>query len=271
LLLGLLSACATPNNLEAVGPPQGIGGQADLLDQFEDTLVAKVANPTALAFTPDGRLLIATQSGQLRVHQNGALRSTPALNLGPRLCTNGERGLLGLAVDPDFATTGYVYLFYTFDKDGTGTCARSLKGTAVNRVSRFTMSGNSASLSSERILINNIPAPFGNHHSGDLQMGKDGLLHISVGDGGCDYRGDSACGGENDAARDQHTLLGKVLRVTRLALYPEATPFRCQQRTLQHGNVSPGKVCQETYASGCANPFRLAFDPNASSTKVLHQ
>lgn len=268
LLLGLLSACATPNNLEAVGPPQSIGAQADLLGQFEDTLVAKVANPTALAFTPDGRLLIATQSGQVWVYQDDALRSTRALNLGSRLCTNGERGLLGLAVDPNFAKTGYVYLFYTFDKDGTGTCARSLKGTAVHRVSRFTMSGNAISKSSERVLINNIPAPFGNHNSGDLHIGKDGLLYISVGDGSCDYRGDSGCGGENDAARDKHTLLGKVLRITRTGAIPGGNPFQgTNSARCNNGNVSPGKVCQETYASGLRNPFRLAFDPNASSTR----
>lgn len=268
LLLGLLSACATPNNLKTVRPPQDISGQADLLSQFEDTLVANVGSPTALAFTPDGQLLIATQPGQLRVLQNGALRSTPVLDLASRLCTNGERGLLGVAVDPGFVTNGYIYLFYTFDEAGTGTCARSIKGSAVHRVSRFTMSGNTASLSSERILINNIPSPFGNHSSGDLQIGKDGLLYISVGDGNCDYRGDSGCGGENDASRDKHTLLGKVLRITKTGGIPSGNPYQsADSARCNNGNISPGKVCQETYASGLRNPFRMAFDPNASSTR----
>src|SRR5678809_743099 len=64
---------------------------------FEDVAIATVASPTALAFTPDGRLLITTQPGQLRVYQNGALIATPALNLASPnnlICSNSERGLL---------------------------------------------------------------------------------------------------------------------------------------------------------------------------------
>ncbi len=88
---------------------------AALPSRFSDQLVADVASPVALAFTPDGRLLIASQLGKLHVYRNGALRGTPALDLGARLCTNSERGLLGIAVDPAFATNHYVYLFYTFN------------------------------------------------------------------------------------------------------------------------------------------------------------
>src|SRR5688572_2795181 len=65
---------------------------------FEDVAIASVPAPTALAFTPDGRLLITTQPGQIRIYQNGALIATPALNIGSRICTNSERGLLGIAV-----------------------------------------------------------------------------------------------------------------------------------------------------------------------------
>ena len=81
---------------------------------FSDTAVADVASPTALAFTPDGRLLIAAKAGRLWVYQNGVLSPIPALDLtGARICTNSERGLLGVAVDPGFAVTPYVYLYYT--------------------------------------------------------------------------------------------------------------------------------------------------------------
>src|SRR5688572_17752373 len=134
---------------------------ATLPPNFEDALVANVGAPTALAFTPDGRLLITTQSGQVRIFENGALLAAPALNLNSRLCTNSERGLLGIAVDPSFSANSFVYLYYTFNK--TGSC----NSTAVNRVSRFVLSGNTIDSGSETVLIDNIHSPAGNHNGGD--------------------------------------------------------------------------------------------------------
>ncbi|HYN40838.1 MAG TPA: PQQ-dependent sugar dehydrogenase, partial [Thermoanaerobaculia bacterium] len=82
---------------------------------FVDEPVATVAGPTAMAFTPDGRLLVTRQSGSLRVvTAAGALLATPALAFSAsQVCTNSERGLLGVAVDPAFVTNRFVYLFYT--------------------------------------------------------------------------------------------------------------------------------------------------------------
>jgi len=224
---------------------------------FSDELVTGVGAPTALAFTPDGRMLITTQPGTLRVLQNGLLVATPAVDLAARLCSNSERGLLGVAVDPSFATNGYVFLYYSFDR--AGNCGT---GT-VNRVSRFVMTGNT--LASEVVLVDNIPSPAGNHNAGDLNFGKDGMLYVSVGDGGCDYPGGtpSGCAGSNDASRNRHSLVGKILRIDRDGDIPADNPFtgsgtaRCNT-----GNASPGQICQETFAWGLRNPFRIAFDPN---------
>ena len=66
-----------------------------------------------------------------------------------------------------------------------------------------------------RYVPNNIPSPNGNHNGGDLKFGKDKLLYVSVGDGGCDYAEGTKCQHENDAARDRNILLGKVLRIRR--------------------------------------------------------
>jgi glucose/arabinose dehydrogenase len=74
----------------------------------------RVDAPTALAFTPNGRLLITTQGGSLRVVRNGSLLATAALNLSAALCSNSERGLLGIAVDPAFANNRFIYVYYTF-------------------------------------------------------------------------------------------------------------------------------------------------------------
>ena len=83
---------------------------------FADELVTTSPSPTALAFTPDGRMLIAHQPGQLRVaRRRNACCRRPALDLSPLVCTNSERGLLGVAVDPAFATNRFIYLYYTFN------------------------------------------------------------------------------------------------------------------------------------------------------------
>src|SRR5918994_593970 len=135
---------------------------------FEDTAVVDVPAPTAMAFTPDGRMLVTTQPGRLLVVENGSLVATPALDLSAVTCTNSERGMLGVAVDPPFATTGYLYLYYTFKKFTS--CPNNVPGTPVNRVSRFTMVGNAVDPASELVLIDNIPSFGGHHNSGDLHF-----------------------------------------------------------------------------------------------------
>ena len=252
LVAGAVAAGAT---VHAV-PPTG----------FEDSLVAAIPSPTGLAFTPDGRLLVTTQAGALRViSDKGVLQQASALNLSSSICTNSERGLLGVAVDPAFSTNRFIYLYYTFNKSGV--CERNTSRSPVNRVSRFVLSTSSVvDRASELVLINNIPSPNGNHNAGDLHFGRDGYLYVSVGDGGCDYAGDSGCAGTNDASRDQHVLVGKLLRITRDGGIPSGNPFvgsgtgRCNV----NGRTTAGQKCQETYAWGFRNPFRFAFDPASS-------
>ena len=212
---------------------------------FTDSLVASVSAPTALAFTPDGRLLVTSQSGALRVVQGGTLVGTPALDFGSGICTDNERGLLGIATDPAFAANHFIYLYYT---------AATASG-CMNRVSRFILpDDNIVDPASESILIN-IPSPGGFHNGGDLHFGKDGYLYVSVGDG--------TLGG-----RDPSVLLGKILRVTSDGGIPAGNPFlgADSERCNVTGHTDPGKVCQETYSWGLRNPFRIAFDPNASGT-----
>jgi glucose/arabinose dehydrogenase len=226
---------------------------------FIDSFVAAVPAPTALSFAPDGRMLVTTQGGRLYVSQPPGETPVPALDLSARVCSGSERGLLGVAIDPGFASNRFIYLYYT----------ASVSGTCVNRTSRFSLNAlNLVDLASELILVDNIPSPAGNHNGGDLQFGKDGYLYISVGDGGCDYAG-GGCGGTNDAARDEHVLLGKILRITGNGGIPETNPFQGPEsvRCNLEGRTDPGKRCQETFAWGLRNPFRIAFDPNAAGTR----
>ena len=241
---------------------------------FADTLVTSVAAPTALAFTPDGRMLIATQPGALRVYEGGTLLGTPALTLpAAQICTNSERGLLGVSVDPDFASNRFVYLFYTFRKFGVcPTGSPTAPNVPVNRVSRFVLADtNVIDPTSEVVLIDNMPSPNGNHNAGDIQFGRDGHLYVSVGDGGADYAGDSGGAGSNDAARDEHILLGKILRITAGGGIPASNPFQGADadRCNAAGRTTSGRRCRETFAWGLRNPFRMAFDPGVVSTRFF--
>ncbi len=264
---------------------------------FSDTLVTAVSGPTTMAFTSDGRILITSQSGALRLYKSGALLPTPALSfdagtstVNPKICVVSEAGLLGVAVDPQFAMNKYVYLYYTArnGSDCSGpnyTAANAGDGTPVgtysafnrraNRVSRFVL-GTVANAdiidpATEVVLVDRMPARGGNHNAGDVHFGKDGYLYISVGDGGTDYNGTSpGSGGGNDASRDTHVLTGKILRITRTGSIPSDNPFigAASGRCSVTGATTVGNHCQETFAWGLRNPFRFTMDSNATGTRV---
>jgi glucose/arabinose dehydrogenase len=126
--------------------------EAAVPTDFEDVLViGAITQPTALAFTPDGRLLITRQPGVLRVYASGSLLATPAITL-TSMCTASEQGLLGVAVDPDFASNSFIYVYYTINKSGT----------CVNRVSRFVLPAtNIIAPASQVVLLDNIHSPAG--------------------------------------------------------------------------------------------------------------
>lgn len=270
-LVAVVTGTLVAAGLVVAGPPPAT---AAVPAGFTESLVATVPNPSAIAFTADGRMLVTQQSGSLRVRTAaGTLLATPALNLSSRLCANSERGLLGVATDPDPASRA-IYLFYTA-RTGT-TCPTSQGGTPagapVNRVSRFVLGDdNVVDPASETVLLDGIASPAGNHNAGDVHVGKDGYLYVSTGDGGCDYKGDSGCGGNNDASRDRNVLNGKILRVDRTTGAPApGNPFLgTGTASCRLAPAAPGTICRETFAWGLRNPFRFAFDPDASGT-VFH-
>jgi glucose/arabinose dehydrogenase len=224
-------------------------------------------------------MLVTSQGGTLRVFdQAGALLGSQALPPG-QICSNSERGLLGVAVDPGHAVNRHVYLFYTARKPGgdCGTASPITPLTAVNRVSRFALpASNVLDLASEVVLIDEMPSPAGNHNAGDLAFDRDGYLYVTIGDGGCDYAG-GGCAGSNDASRDENVLTGKVLRIgvnpDGTTSIPPSNPFQgaeSERCALTGRTLTPGRTrCQETYAWGFRNPFRIAVDPNGTGTRVF--
>src|SRR5262245_51449013 len=110
----------------AVAAVAPAGWAATLPIGVQETLIATgLAKPTAMALAPDGRIFICQQGGQLRVIKNGALLATPFLTV--TVDSTGERGLLGVALDPAFATNQFLYVYYTVPGS-----------PAHNRLSRFT-------------------------------------------------------------------------------------------------------------------------------------
>ncbi|MDX6647480.1 MAG: hypothetical protein QOK40_3207, partial [Miltoncostaeaceae bacterium] len=236
---------------------------------FEDTLVTSLNAVSAVDFTPDGRILLTTRPGKLMIFESGALLATPALDLTGKICPDRERGLLGLAVDPAFATTHFIYVYYTYKRFGN--CDYRTADSPVNRVSRFTLNEDTVDPATETVLVDNILSTDGNHNAGDLHVGKDGQLYVSVGDGACDWQGSALCGGQNTTSRNQFLLNGKILRITRTGGIPADNPFRGADsaRCNVDGRTTADRKCQETFAWGLRNPYRIAFDPNAADTRFF--
>jgi glucose/arabinose dehydrogenase len=238
---------------------------------FTDTVAYGASSPTALTSTPDGRLLITQDAGQLRVVRAGTLVTAPAINLQSRICSEGERGLLGVAVDPAFATNHFVYLYWTYNKFGF--CGVDSPQTPVNRIARYVLGNDDRVVAgSETVLVDNIASPSRNHNAGDLLFGADGLLYASTGDGGCKIGDATLCGGLNPNSRRRDILNGKVLRVTRNGTIPAGNPFAATTGARRCGDpagVPPGTgPCKEAFAWGFRNPFRFAAKPGTSSFLV---
>ena len=184
--------------------------------------------PTAIAFTPDGRMLISTQPGRLRVSATAHAAADAGARPVGRLCTNSERGLLGRRGRPGRGDRRDLPLLHVQEAVSSDCPTSDHRQRApVNRVSRFVLGDNNVvDPASETVLLDNIPSTAGNHNAGDLEFGKDGYLYVSVGDGGCDYAGDSGC--------------------ARRATTPRATGTCCTARS--SGSPAPA-------ASRADNPF----------------
>ncbi|MGK5498425.1 PQQ-dependent sugar dehydrogenase [Streptomyces sp. URMC 125] len=250
LLLALSLAVIAPSSVSAsppAAPPasagSGAGRQAETASvPLEDitTTTTQVASglrrPTAIAAPDDGtgRLFITEKPGTVRVyHPDTGLAAAPLLDISSAVDNSGnERGLLGIALPPDFADSREVYLAYTALPDGAVTLARHrLDGTGPE------------------VLLSQEHAEYSNHNGGQLAFGPDGHLYWSIGDGG----------GSGDPFRSGQrldTLLGKIMRIDvggRCGdlpyCVPEDNPF-----------VGVEGAREEIWLYGLRNPWRFSFD-----------
>lgn len=232
------------------------------LDGFrEEVAVTGFLLPTVLEFLPDGRILVAEKSGIVRIVKDGVVLPTPFLDLSAEVNDYYERGLLGLAADPDFAENGFVYLAFTYENDPT-----DYEGPKSGRLSRFTAQGDTASPESEEVLLGTlvgpscgeyppgadcIPQDWTTHASGEIKFGEDGSLFVTFGEGApWEFVDDRAL-----RSQDLDTLAGKVVRVSRTGKGLPDNPF---------WNGDPDANRSKIWATGLRNPYRFGIRPGTN-------
>jgi aldose sugar dehydrogenase len=174
-------------------------------------VVTNLEIPWSMAFSPDGRLFVTERPGRVRIVSPASGTSELAVTLDDTFA-QGEAGTLGLALDPDFASSRFVYVYYT---------ARA-GGSAVNRVVRYREVG--GRLGERIVLLDGIPADT-IHDGGRIRFGPDGLLYVSTGDAST-----------QTLSQSLSSLGGKILRINRDGTSPGANPFGSPVFSYGHRN-----------------------------------
>jgi glucose/arabinose dehydrogenase len=208
----------------------------------QSQVVSSLTGPTDMEFAPDGRLFVTEEAGKVRIAKSGGTLVT-FLDISSKVDITGERGLLGVAFDPNFATNHFVYLHYTRkaqDTNGDGV----IDIPVHNRVVRVTASGDRAVTGSEVLIfrLNNQSAQ--NHVGGAIDFAKDGKLYVAVGENATPAN-----------AQKLTNLFGKVLRINKDGTIPSGNPFYA---TATGSN-------RAIWALGLRNPFKLAVKPGTST------
>jgi glucose/arabinose dehydrogenase len=262
-LLALIVACSPPTSTpdrpspsETARPTPAATSPGESADVALETLIDDLSTPIGLVVAPGDtdRAFIIEQTGRIHVLRGAERGSTPFLDLTDRLVRLSidydERGLLGLAFHPDYASNGRLFVYYsTPTREGADPPADH-----TNRVSEFHVRPNEpdqADPSSERIVLE-FEQPQPNHSGGALGFGPDGFLYLGTGDGG--GRGDADEGHSRQGnAQDPAKLNGKILRIDVDGDEPYTIPGDNPFAT------DGGRP--EIYALGFRNPWRLSWEP----------
>ncbi len=273
-------------------------GSAGLLPGFQETTAfSGLEAPTAVRIAADGRIFVAEKPGAIKVFDGvGDTTPTTFVNLRSKVNHNWDRGLLGLALDPDFPAKPYVYALYTYDAPIGGTAPTwndecpTPPGPTTNgcvasaRLSRFTAQGNQA-VGPEQVLIEDWCQQGPTHSIGDLRFGPDGALYASGGDAASpDFVDYGQLGIPKNPCGDPPAGVGG----TQTPPTSEGGALRSQDRrtptdpTTLDGSIIrvdpatgdalpsnplPGSTddnARRIIAYGLRNPFRFAFRPGTS-------
>ena len=212
--------------------------QADPLAEVRFDLIAEnIPEPTSIVAAPDasGRLFVLERSGRIRVVEGRHLQDEPFLDIEDRVTSVGhEQGLLGIAFDPDYASSGLFFVHYT-GENGRNVLARYSVSPDASR----------ADAASEEIFLS-VEQPLPTHNGGQIAFGPDGYLYLGVGDGGVHEDAENQ-------GQSLSTQLGKILRLD-VAGDPPARPATGNPFASQPGTMP------EIWAYGLRNPWRFSFD-----------
>ena len=247
----------------------GMVFRPDLGGFVTDSIVSGLNIATVFDFAPDGRIFIGEKGGAIRIFKDGALLPTPYYTVTP-VNTQEDRGLLGLALDPNFATNGFVYVAYTYDVNPAS--PGGVKTAQVIRLNASTPSSDVALAGSKTVILGSvvgtpaqpscdqqplnadcIPSDYDSHTIGNLQFGPDGMLYVATGDGA------SYASVDSRALRSQSldSLAGKVLRLN------PANGQGLADNPFYNGNAN--HVRSKVWAYGFRNPFRFSFKPGTNT------
>lgn len=228
----------------------GTGADQALAQISTQVFVSGLSAPVEFVQDPSDRTVqfIVEQGGRIRVVANGVLQPTDFLNLAGQITTGGERGLLGLAFPPDYATSGRFFVNFT-NLDGHTVIARFRRTSnplVADPASRFDLRWGGAGF---------IQQPFSNHNGGHLAFGPDGYLYIGMGDGG-------SGNDPSHLAQDPTSLLGKFLRIDISVADGDPVGYRVPPDN-PYLDGSPVSARPEIWSFGLRNPWKFSFDDPA--------
>lgn len=201
--------------------------------------------PVDVALWPDGGLLIADLAGALSIYAENA-QPNEILDIGDKISPMGrEKGLLGVAVDPEFQTHPFLYVYYTARSEREGV-------DPGVRLSRFPVVEGRAVREEELIIIEQ-PGLYDFHQGGNPRFGPDGMLYLGIGDGKC-----------ADCARRLNTLWGKIIRIDVRGSTAEA-PYRIPE---DNPGFEDPHAKAEIWAYGLRSPWRISFGPQTGELWV---
>jgi glucose/arabinose dehydrogenase len=256
LAVSLVAGALAPGDAHALELPGGFS----TVEQ-----VSGLDGPIGLAYAPDGRLFIAEKAGRVRVvAADGRLQPDPVIDISDHVNSYWDRGLLGLAVDADFATNGFLYLLYVYEGN-----ALNPSGPKTSRLTRVKVTNDNRPdpAAPETVLagsvsqapcpapadtVDCIPADGSSHAIGTVRADPDGTLWFGSGDG-ADWAGVDPTALR---AYDEHTFAGKLMHVGRDGRGLPGHPFCADESDLT-------KVCTKLYAKGFRNPYRFQLRPAA--------
>jgi glucose/arabinose dehydrogenase len=233
-----LSVVALLGAVLGVAPPPPASAATPVL-QLLPVVTSGLSSPVLVTHAGDARLFVVEQAGRIRIVQGGALLPTPFLDITGPVGDGGERGLLGLAFHPQYASNGRFFVFYTRSDDGD---------LQISEFARSAGDPNLANGASERPLLRIEHSSQANHNGGMLAFGPDGMLYIATGDGG--GSGDPLGSGQNANSR-----LGKILRIDVDPPNP-SDPYEIPPDNPFVGLAGDDLV----WSLGLRNPWRFSFD-----------